>query len=89
MEENGWAVRANSAVGDSGAYDNVVRIPLGYFVDDKLSNMASLREMSNAEIVVNFTSVDATQYRVSVVEECAALYAINSSSGRINLSLSN
>jgi len=89
MEENGWAVRSNDATAGSGSYDNVVRIPLGYFVDDKLSNMASLREMSNAEIVVSFTSVDATLYRVSVVEECAALYAINSSSGRINLSLSN
>jgi hypothetical protein len=89
MEENGWAVQANYATADSGAYDRVVRIPLGYFVDHKLSNMASLREMSNAEIVVNFTSVNATQYRVSIVEECAALYSINSSSGRINLSLSN
>ncbi len=89
MEENGWAAQANYAVGDSGGYENVVRIPLGYFVDDKLSNMASLREMSNAEIVVNFTSTNGTQYRVSVVEQCSALYAINSSSGRINLSLSN
>ncbi len=89
MEENGWAVRANTAVADSGTYNDVVRIPLGYFVDHKLSNMASLREMSNAEIVVNFVSTSGTQYRVSVVEECAALYSINSSSGRINLSLSN
>lgn len=89
MEENGWSVQANYATSDSGAYNKVVRIPLGYFVDDKLSNMASLREMSNAEIVVNFASTNGTHYRVSVVEECAALYAVNSSSGRINLSLSN
>jgi hypothetical protein len=54
----------NTAIGDSGSYDNVVRIPLGYFADHKLSNMASLREMSNAEIVVNFASTNGTQYRV-------------------------
>lgn len=89
MEENGWSVQANYSTSDSGEYNKVVRIPLGYFVDDKLSNMASLREMSNAEIVVNFASTNGTQYRVSVVEHCAALYSINSSSGRINLSLSN
>ena len=89
MEENGWAAESNFSTSGSGAYDDVARIPLGYFTDDKLSNMASLREMSNAEIVVNFTSVNGTEYRIVVVEKCSALYAINSSSGRINLSLSN
>ena len=92
MYENGWAAAANYTTSDSGSYDNVVKVPLGYFTDDKLSNMASLREMSNPEIVIKFNApanAAAVIYRASVVEKCAALYAINSSSGRISLSLSN
>jgi hypothetical protein len=92
MYENGWAAEADYTVASSGNYERVVKIPLGYFTDDKLSNMASLREMSNPEIVINFTApanAAAVIYKAVVCERCAALYAINSSSGRINLSLSN
>lgn len=92
MYENGWAAEADYTVASSGNYNRVIKIPLGYFTDDKLSNMASLREMSNPEIVINFKAPAANGdvvYRATVVERCAALYSINSSSGRINLSLSN
>jgi hypothetical protein len=92
MYENGWAVEPDYTVASSGNYNRVIKIPLGYFTDDKLSNMASLREMSNPEIVIKFktpTLAADTVYRITVVERCTALYAINSSSGRINLSLSN
>ncbi len=92
MYENGWAAEANYTVTSSGNYERVVKLPLGYFTNDKLSNMASLREMSNPEIVIKFTapiSTSAVVYKAVVVERCAALYSVNSSSGRINLSLSN
>lgn len=93
MYENGWAVEAvDYSTSSSGNYNRVIKIPTGYFTDDKLSNMASLREMSNPEIVIEFdapAAAAAVVYRATVIEKCAALYAINSSSGRINLSLSN
>lgn len=92
MYENGWAAEADYTVASSGNYERVVKLPLGYFTNDKLSNMASLREMSNPEIVIKFTAPISTSdvvYKAVVVERCAALYAVNSSSGRINLSLSN
>ena len=88
--ENGFSIG-----GASDATKNVVKIQCGlweYSGGGTQSNTMSLRELNNPVITVFFsvaTLAAATQYDVTVVEDCVKLVTTISSSGRCQVSLTN
>lgn len=66
----------------------------GVYDSHILSNTMSLREINNPLVEVEFqaksdTDTHATEYSLYVVEKCSSIYAINSATGSLNISLSN
>lgn len=66
----------------------------GIYDSHVMENCLSLREINNPLVEVTFNAVaDSTgfarQYSLYVVEKCSSIYAINSATGSLNISLSN
>jgi len=65
----------------------------GIYDSHVMENTLSLREINNPLVEVSFTAVsdgtNATQYSLYVVEKCSSIYAINSATGSLQISLSN
>ena len=90
--ENGFAVQ-----GATGETSNIVKIQQGlweYSGGGTQSNTLSLRELNNPIITVFFQDIAANpaaerKYDVSVVEDSVKIVSTISSSGRVNVSLTN
>ncbi len=75
---------------------NVFKIQTGVYDSYEMPNCFSLREINAPQMEVKFrprvnsyTVNHLVQYSVHIVEDCATIYSIASSTGSLNLSLSN
>lgn len=65
----------------------------GTYDSHVMENTLSLREINNPLVEVTFQAAsngtNATQYSLYVVEKCSSIYAVNSATGSLQISLSN
>lgn len=84
---------ALSATAGGSDLSNIKSFQTGIYDEHIVSNTLSLREINNPLVEVTFKaksdSSNATQYSLYVVEKCSSIYAINSATGSLNVSLSN
>ena len=85
-----------SGTASGAGLQNIYTIQTGVYDSYEMPNCFSLREINAPQIEVTFrpivtgyTDGNLVQYSVHIVEDCSAIFSIASSTGSLNISLSN
>ncbi len=96
LSPDGFSWGQTDSTTNGSGISNIFKIQTGVYDSYEMPNCFSLREINAPQMEVKFrprttgyTDTHLVQYSVHIVEDCATIYSIASSTGSLNLSLSN
>jgi hypothetical protein len=88
IDTDGFAIGNDDFFANGNLY-NIAKIQTGVYGNGVLSNVFSLRQINAPKITVFFNADAAVAYDLQVCEDTSAIYSTASSTGRLDISLSN